>query len=46
MWGLHIMDLKGREDNNHFILILFAALAVLGMILALIILPLSAWRKR
>jgi hypothetical protein len=30
MWGLHIMDLSEREDTSHPILIVFAALALLG----------------
>lgn len=30
MWGLHIMDLSEREDTSHPILILFAALALIG----------------
>lgn len=30
VWGLHIMDLQTREDTSHPILILFAALGVLG----------------
>ncbi|MFU7529604.1 PepSY domain-containing protein [Qipengyuania sp. ASV99] len=30
MWGLHIMDLSEREDTNHPILILFAALSLTG----------------
>lgn len=30
MWGLHIMDLRTREDTSHPILILFAALGVIG----------------
>ena len=38
VWGLHIMDLQTREldeqsDFNHFILVLFAVLAVLGSLL-------------
>lgn len=33
MWGLHIMDLSGREDTSHPILILFAALGVFGALL-------------
>lgn len=28
MWGLHIMDLQGRKDTHHPLLVLFAALAV------------------
>lgn len=30
MWGLHIMDLKSREDTSHPVLILFAALSAIG----------------
>jgi hypothetical protein len=45
-WGLHIMDLQGREDSHHIILIVFAGLASLGVFLALIQLPLAVWRKR
>lgn len=29
-WGLHIMDVSGREDTSHPILILFAALSLTG----------------
>lgn len=32
MWGLHIMDLSEREDTSHPILILFAALSLIGAI--------------
>jgi hypothetical protein len=45
-WGLHIMDLQGREDTHHPLLILFAALAALAVLLALVQLPISVWRKR
>jgi hypothetical protein len=45
-WGLHIMDLQGREDSHHPLLILFAALAALAAVLALVQLPISVWRKR
>lgn len=30
MWGLHIMDLRTREDTSHPILIIFAGLGVLA----------------
>lgn len=46
MWGLHIMDLQTRENTNHPILILFAILAFVGTAFGLILLPLSAKRKR
>ena len=32
-WGLHIMDLQGREDTHHPLLILFATLATVSCIL-------------
>ena len=37
MWGLHIMDLSEREDTSHPILILFAALGLLGALLGSIL---------
>ena len=37
MWGLHIMDLRTREDTSHPILILFAILGVLGAMLGCIL---------
>ncbi|TIX50411.1 PepSY domain-containing protein [Alteraurantiacibacter aquimixticola] len=37
MWGLHIMDLETREDTSHPILILFAALGVIGSLLGCIL---------
>ena len=46
MWGLHIMDLRGREDTHHPILVGFAALALLTVLLALVLLPLSYRRRR
>ncbi len=42
MWGLHIMDLQKREDTSHPILILFAALALIGTLFGSILL----FRKR
>lgn len=42
MWGLHIMDLRDREDTHHPILILFAALAALGTLLGCVLM----FRKR
>lgn len=41
MWGLHIMDLQGREDINHPTIIVFAALGLLMVTFGLIVLP---WR--
>ncbi len=43
MWGLHIMDLQTREETSHPILIAFAALAGIGVIIGLTLLP---WRRR
>lgn len=37
MWGLHIMDLQDREDTSHPILILFAALSVIGALLGCVL---------
>ena len=33
VWGLHIMDLQTREDTSHPVLILFAALGLIGSLL-------------
>jgi hypothetical protein len=38
MWGLHIMDLRTREDTHHPILVLFAALAAIGALLGCVLL--------
>jgi uncharacterized iron-regulated membrane protein len=38
MWGLHIMDLKTREDSSHPILMIFATLAVIGALLGCVLL--------
>ncbi len=46
MWGLHIMDLQTREESSHFILVVFAALAGLGTLAGMILLPMASRRKR
>lgn len=46
MWGLHIMDLQGREDTSHLILIGAAALAMVATLLALVLLPMMGRRRR
>ena len=46
MWGLHIMDLKTREDAHNPLTIGFAVIALALSILALIQLPLTIRRKR
>lgn len=38
MWGLHIMDLQGREDTHHPLLIGFAGLAFLGSLMGTVLL--------
>ena len=46
MWGLHIMDLKTREDAHNPLLVGFAAAALLTTFLALAMLPLTRKRRR
>ena len=46
MWGLHIMDLETREDTHHLILIAMAALAGIGTIFGLVLLPMASRMKR
>ena len=46
MWGLHIMDLQGREDTNNPWVVSFAMLTLLTVLLALILLPLTINRRR
>lgn len=38
MWGLHIMDLQEREDSSHPLLILFAALSLIGVLIGTLLL--------
>lgn len=46
MWGLHILDLDTRENVNNWWLVGFGAVSVLATILALVLLPMTVWRKR
>jgi hypothetical protein len=47
MWGLHIMDLKTREDTHNPLTIGFGIAALVMALLALVLLPLSTrWRRR
>lgn len=47
MWGLHIMDLKTREDAHNPLTIGFAIAALVMALLALVLLPMSTrWRRR
>ena len=45
MWGLHIMDLQGREDTNNPWVVSFAMLTLLTVLLALVMLPLTIKRR-
>lgn len=46
MWGIHIMDLKTREDAHNPLLIGFGIVALLTILLALVMLPLTLKRRR
>ncbi|QNM82566.1 PepSY domain-containing protein [Sphingomonas sabuli] len=46
MWGLHIMDLKTREDTHNPLIIGFAIVALVTTVLALVMLPLTIRRRR
>ena len=45
MWGLHIMDLQGREDTHNPWVVSFGALSLGMVLLAFILLPLTIRRK-
>ena len=46
MWGLHIMDLQGREDTNNPWVVSFAILSLGMVLLALTLLPMTIGRRR
>jgi hypothetical protein len=46
MWGLHIMDLKTREDAHNPLLIGFAIVSLVGTLLAIVLLPMTIRRRR
>jgi hypothetical protein len=46
MWGMHIMDLQGREDTNNPWIISFAALSLGMVLLALTLLPMTITRRK
>jgi len=46
MWGLHIMDLKTREDAHNPLLIGLGAVALVTTLLALVMLPMTVRRRR
>jgi hypothetical protein len=45
MWGLHIMDLQGREDTNNPWVVSFALLTLLTVLMALALLPMTIKRR-
>ena len=45
MWGLHIMDLQGREDTNNPWVVSFGALALAMVLLAVTLLPMTIRRR-
>jgi hypothetical protein len=46
MWGLHIMDLKTREDTHNPLVIGFGIAALIATILAIVLLPMTIRRRR
>jgi PepSY-associated TM region len=46
MWGLHIMDLGGRENTHHPVLVAAAAITLAAVLMALVLLPLAQWKRR
>jgi hypothetical protein len=46
MWGIHIMDLKSREDAHNPLVIGFAAVSLATILLALALLPMALRRRR
>ena len=46
MWGLHIMDLKTREDSNNLLLVALAIVSFVSVLLALVLLPTTIRRRR
>jgi uncharacterized iron-regulated membrane protein len=45
MWGLHIMDLKDREDTHNPLVIGFGVVALLTTVMAIILLPMTLRRR-
>ncbi len=46
MWGLHIMDLQGREDTNNPWIVMFAVVALISVLMAIVLLPMTSRRRR
>lgn len=45
MWGLHIMDLQGREETNNPWVVTLGALSILMVLMAIVLLPLTIRRR-
>lgn len=46
MWGLHIMDLKTRENTHNPLVIIFGVIALITTVLALALLPMTLRRRK
>ena len=46
MWGLHIMDLKTREDSHNPLVITLGIASLVMAVLAITLLPLTIRRRR
>jgi hypothetical protein len=46
MWGLHILDLGGREDTDNAWLFGFALISLASVLMALVLLPMTLRRRR
>ncbi|MCM8557526.1 PepSY domain-containing protein [Sphingomicrobium sediminis] len=46
MWGIHIMDLQTREHISNNWVRIFALLAMLTTLMALVLLPVATWRRK
>jgi hypothetical protein len=46
MWGLHIMDLKTREDSHNRLVIVLGAVTLVTTLMALLLLPMTLRRGR
>ena len=45
MWGIHIMDLQGREDTNNPWVITFGAMSAIMTVLAIVLLVMTTKKK-
>ncbi len=46
MWGLHILDLGGREDTDNVWLFGFALISLASVLMAIVLLPMTLRRRR